>query len=462
VSANRLLYVRSGRFWTANADGSNKQPLLGDDAPQVYSPPRDPGRAWASPSGGKIAYLAGDEGALWIVNPDGTGNHQVTQGLLPAPGTGTDDDIAKAIRQVYTQELAWSPDEQRVAFLGAPNLSMDLYIASVDGSELVQVTHDELREGEPAWSPDGRYLAYESVDEKFANEYVYFVTADGKQVSQVDTKSILEQVGSGFSVLGGVQGITWLPVSPPGQEGPGGEASFFFYPLSPKGSLGIWKVAVPSGVVTPILTEPIGEPAWSPEARSWVFPLVGEPGKLWILEEGEAAPRLLAENAYAPIWSPDGQHVVYSAPSSSEAADEKVKAWDIRVVNRDGTGDRLLVQGARLIGREPPEPGPAGKRFWSPDGKSLLYTAVGRSYGSPGPDLENWWAVDLAGGEPRLVTDLQAVFYLQGLKPSPDGKSYAFVAFSYLDKVLRVWTFSRTGGNVARVDVNVRWFHWLP
>lgn len=446
LSGNRLLYVRSGQLWIANADGSDRQPLLGEDAPQVYSPPRDPGRAWVSPSGQKVAYLGGSEGSLWIVNVDGSDNHQVSEGLLPAPGTGTEKDIENVIRRLYGQELAWSPDEKRVAFLGAPGFPIDLYIARVDGAELVQVTDDELNDTEPAWSPDGRYLAYTSVDERFANEYVYFVTADGKQVSQVDTQSALEQTGAEYKVLAGVQGVTWLD-----------DTSLFFYPLSARGSLGIWRATVPSGDVSVIFSEPIGEPAWSPEARSWVFPLAGQPGKLWILGEGDSAARLLAENAYAPIWSPDGQWVVYSAET-----EETVAGWDIRVVNPDGTDDRLLTRAANLIGREPPEPGPEGKRYWSADGKSLFYTAVGASYGSPGPDLENWWQVSLAGGEPRPVTDLQRVFYLQQPEPSPDGKSYAFVGFSYLDKVLRVWTFGSTGGNVKQVDVNARWFHWLP
>lgn len=445
LSANRLLYVRSGRLWTANADGSDKRPLLGEDAPPIYSPPRDPGWAWVSPSSQKVAYLGGSEGSLWIVNVDGSDNLQVSDGLLPAPGTGTDKDIENVIRQVYGQELAWSPDEKRVAFLGAPGFPVDLYIAAVDGSELIQVTDDEVRQADLTWSPDGRYLAYKSVDERFANEVVYFVTADGKQVAQVDTPSLLEQAGTTFKVLAGVQGITWLD-----------DTSFFFYPVAPRGSLGIWLASVPTGAVSPIFTQPIAVPVWSPEARSWVFSLMGQAGKLWILSEGESDARPLAENAYAPIWSPDGQQVVYSGGTQETAT-----GWDIRVVNREGTGDRLLARAANLVGREPPEPGPEGKRYWSPGGTSLLYTSVGASYGSAGPDLENWWEVDLAGSEPRPVTDLQRVFYLQRLEPSPDGKSYAFVGFNYLDKALRVWTFGSTGGNVNQVDVSVRWFHWL-
>jgi len=446
VSANRLLYVRSNRFWTANADGSDKQPLLGEDAPPIYSPPKDPGRAWASPSGDKLAYLAGSEGALWMVNVDGSDNHQVSDGLLPAPDTGTEKDIRNVIFKLYAQEMAWSPDERWLAFLGAPDGLYHLYIADVDGSQVIQVTDDELREGDLAWSPDGRYLAYTGLDEKFANEYLYFTTADGEQVTPVDIQSLLEQADSEYEVLGGVEGITWLD-----------EDTFFFYPLSPKGSLGIWKAAVPSGAVSPIFTEPIVGAEWSPQARAWVIALLEEPDKLWLLREGESTPELLVENGYAPLWSPDGELIVYSSPSEGS----KIK-WDIRAVRVDGTGDRLLAAGVSLIGREPPEPGPEGKRYWSPDGKTLLYTAVGRSYGSPGPDLENWWAVSLEGGEPWAMSDLRTVFYLQKPEPSPDGKSYAFVGFWYVDKNVRLWTMSTTGGNVTQVDVPVRWFLWLP
>ncbi len=446
VSANRLVYVRGNRFWTANADGSDKQPLLGDDAPPIYSPPKDPGRAWASPGGDKVVYMAGPDGALWMVSVDGSDNHQVSDGLLPAPGSGTNRDLEDITRKLYSQEMAWSPDGSRLAFLGAPDGRYHLYIATLGGSEVVQVTDDEFREGDLAWSPDGRYLAYTGLDEKHANEYLYLTTVDGKRVTPVDIQSLLEQAQSEYQVLGGVEGVTWLD-----------EETFFFYPLSPKGSLGIWKATVPSGAVSPIFTEPITAAEWSPEARAWVIALLAEPGKLWLLREGESSPELLVENGSAPLWSPDGELIVYSAPSEGSGT-----RWDIRAVRQDGTGDRLLAAGVSLVGREPPELGPEGKRYWSPDGKTLLYTAVGRSYGSPGPDLENWWAVSLEGGEPWAMSDLRTVFYLQKPEPSPDGKSYAFVGFWYVDKNVRMWTMSTMGGNVTQVDVPVRWFLWLP
>ncbi|UCC86441.1 MAG: PD40 domain-containing protein, partial [Anaerolineales bacterium] len=69
---------------------------------------------------------------------------------------------------LYFRMGAWSPDGQQVVVVGnsegdpnahGPNA---LYIVSVDGSGLTQLTRDQRNNVMPAWSPDGTSIAYHS------------------------------------------------------------------------------------------------------------------------------------------------------------------------------------------------------------------------------------------------------------------------------------------------------------
>ena len=447
TSENRLLYVRSGGFWTSRADGTDRGPLaLSQEQPPLFSPPKDPGRAWLSPQENKVAYLVGGRAALWVANVDGTDNRQVVERLLPEEGDA--DTLVKLGRRLMFQEMAWTPDEGKLALIGAPEGQIDLYLVDLEGGGLVQVTDDEQREDAFVWSPDGGALAFKSIDEAFANEFLYVVKADGTGLTLIPSDAIAEEAGlpSG-SPLASIQGITWLD-----------EKTLFFYPLVPRGSVGIWKADVVAGTVEAVITEPIADPDWSDEARSWALGKRGQPGSLWVLPLEGQPTLLVAEGAYSPLWSPDGTRILYS-----RGAEATAPIWSFHLIRPDGSDDRELVSDIRPIQRDPPEPGPAGKRFWSPQGDELLFSVAGRDYGiRGGSDFENWWKISLEGGLPKQLTHLQKVFYLQSPKWSPDGKSLAFVGFSYTDRALHLWTVGVEGGNVEKVDAGVRWFHWLP
>jgi dipeptidyl aminopeptidase/acylaminoacyl peptidase len=312
------------------------------------------------------------------------------------------------------------------------------------------VTDDERREDGLTWAPDGGTLAFKSIDDAFANEALYVVKADGTGLTPIQLGLVAEEVGLPSSSFSSIQGITWL-----------NERTLFFYPLAARGSVGIWKADLVAGTVASITTEPIAQPDWSAEGQSWVFGQQGEPGSLWVLplEEGHPAhPTPLAvEGAYSPLWTPDGAEILYS-----RGTEETATTWSFHLVQPDGSGDRELVSDIEPIQRDPPEPGPTGKRFWSPDGDELLYSTAGEEYGvRGGADLENWWKVPLDGGLPKQLTRLEKVFYLQSPAWSPDGNSLAFVGFSYTDRAMHLWTVGVEGGNVNQVDAGVRWFHWL-
>lgn len=58
---------------------------------------------------------------------------------------------------------AWSPDGKHIAFAGNRNGQFDVFILDVDTLEITNLTQDEIYDGAPAYSPDGRSLVFVSV-----------------------------------------------------------------------------------------------------------------------------------------------------------------------------------------------------------------------------------------------------------------------------------------------------------
>ena len=135
-----------------------------------------------SPDGQQIYFNRIDpdgegRGALMVVRPDGSDEHQLTDlfvggARLSPDGTTllTDDDSqlvlvtvasgdSHAIQletesTVYPFSAAWSPDGSRIVFsLGISNRGWDLYTARADGSDLVQITDSpDVKEEFADWS----------------------------------------------------------------------------------------------------------------------------------------------------------------------------------------------------------------------------------------------------------------------------------------------------------------------
>lgn len=77
-----------------------------------------------------------------------------------------DVDRGKAERDVVFTGLdevfnpAWSPDGTRLAFTGAANGFLDLYVHDLSSAKTARLTNDAYAELQPAWSPDGGRLAF--------------------------------------------------------------------------------------------------------------------------------------------------------------------------------------------------------------------------------------------------------------------------------------------------------------
>jgi len=120
-----------------NADGSNLTVL----------PSQTPGGCEGDPSftpdGSRLVYERYDpsieDDAVWSMNLDGTDRQRITSAGAPDPNV--------------------SPDGKTVSFLGGPEDATALFTASLDGSDLFQVTPSIGVAFKHDWAPDGRHLA---------------------------------------------------------------------------------------------------------------------------------------------------------------------------------------------------------------------------------------------------------------------------------------------------------------
>jgi Tol biopolymer transport system component len=126
-----------------------------------------------SPDGRKICFAAASGGRDLVSSLD-LETHARTSRAFDLDG-------------VFTP--AFSPDGKWLAFVGLKDGCADIYVAPSDGSRLQRLTHDLYDDRDPAWSPDGASIVFSSdrpaLDSlpadtfRFGAYSVYAVNADG-------------------------------------------------------------------------------------------------------------------------------------------------------------------------------------------------------------------------------------------------------------------------------------------
>jgi Tol biopolymer transport system component len=150
------------------------------------------GPAW-SPDGRKLAVIAGRNAPndnhvtigdhLAVANSDGSGLRHLTRG------------------NAHNADPAWSPDGRRLAFVRSPpaTSSPSSWIAVIDagGTRLRQLTHGAV-DLEPSWAPDGHTIAFLRVDPRTYASSIWLVRPDGSGLHRIlaDLKNVTEPVWS--------------------------------------------------------------------------------------------------------------------------------------------------------------------------------------------------------------------------------------------------------------------------
>lgn len=156
-------------IFVMNADGSQVQQLTHVVDGSLVG---DFATAW-SPDGSKIAFQSDRDGGgdfeIFVMNADGSGITQLTHNDVSDEG----------------DRAGWSPDGRQFVFSSTRDGGdLDIFVMNSDGTNLRQLTHnDYVTDDDPVWSPDGKYIAFQS--DRDGDEEVFVMNADGTGTTQI-------------------------------------------------------------------------------------------------------------------------------------------------------------------------------------------------------------------------------------------------------------------------------------
>ena len=238
-----------------------------------------------SPMNGRVAFAAFD-GARWQIytaEPNGTAEVQIT-----------------TLRGGDTFQPAWSPDGRRLAFVVQTDGRSDIYTIDVDGRGFTRLT-DDGGSHLPSWSPDGTRFAYSRAAGD-GTEDIWVMKADGTSATQITHER------DGAMALS----PSWSP-----------DGTHIVFVSNRSGTPQIYEMDSRGDAVTQ-LTSDVGfhaGPEYSPDGTRIAFAGdVGGPGLFTMAVDGNGVERLTDEPQVGPLdlaWAPDGRFIVYTTRDES-------------------------------------------------------------------------------------------------------------------------------------------------
>jgi Tol biopolymer transport system component len=232
---------------------------------------------------------------------------------------------------LFCNSLAWSPDGKWIAFNATFKVGADgqIYLVNVENGEIRQITHDPPPKSGISWSPDGKYLIYAEEGDTSA---LVIRRIDGTFVKKITTIS-----GNGFSPV-------WSP--------DGSKIAFLYSRERFKGSTKLWIMDQDGGNPRQLTDAPIvyNTLSWAPDGESILFLSSTSCNKLYSVQiDGSNLQKVLdypgcIEN---PSWSPDGNYIMFIG-SDRESDLPTSSKWKIYIAFANGSGiSRLAVNPER-------------------------------------------------------------------------------------------------------------------
>jgi hypothetical protein len=214
----------------------------------------------------------------------------------------------------------------------------ELYRIKPDGTDQKQLTNTGGN-FDPAWSPDGTEIAFESIRDRHNGTEIYVMNADGSQIVRLTNNSTIDRTPK------------WSP-----------DGKSIVFASNRTGAYQVYTMAADgTGVAQLTSGSENSDPAWSPDGKKIAFETSrdGDP-EIYVMNADGSQETRVTKNTFGdfnPIWSPNGKQILFESDRDGNE--------EVYVMNADGSNSIRLTR----------NPARDSNPVWSPDARRIAFSS---------------------------------------------------------------------------------------